>query len=96
MEGHIRIKNKALKSEYHVLVTIYFHPSSHQSLAQWVNYNPRGIDWPIGYMVMGDSMGKNIEVTSGAFTIYIENDKGKKSHVSEVSSSYFYTRREVD
>ena len=96
MEGHIRIKNKGEKVEDHVLLTIYLHPSSNQSLAQGVNCNMRGIDWPSGDMVVGDPMGKNMEVTHGAFTISIANDKGKKSHVSEVSSSYFYTRREVD
>ena len=46
---------------------------------------------------MGDPMGKNMEVAGGAYsTIAIANYKGKKSHISEVSSSYFYTRREVD
>ena len=42
-------------------------------------------------------MGENMEVAGGAYsTIAIANYKGKKSHLSKVSSSYFYTRREVD
>lgn len=96
MEGHIRIKNKGAKGEYHVLVTISLHPGLDQSLAQGVNCNPRRIYWPSGDMVVGDPMGKNMEVVGGAYyTISIANYKGKKSHLSEVSSSYFYTRREV-
>ena len=70
---------------------------SNRSLALGVNCNPRGIDWPNGDMVVGDPMGKNMEVAGGAYsTITIANYKDKKSHLSEVSSSYFYTRREVD
>ena len=69
---------------------------SNWSLAQGVNCNPRGIDWPSGDMVLGDPVEKNVEVVGGAYsTISISNYKSKKSHVSKVSSSYFYTRREV-
>ena len=46
---------------------------------------------------MGDPMGKNMEVAGGAYsTISIANYKCKKYHLSKVSSSYFYTIREVD
>ena len=97
MEGHIRIKNKGAKGEDHVIVTISLYPCSNQSLAHVVNCNPRRINWPNGDIVVGDPMGKNREVASGAYsTIDIANYKGKKYHLSEVSSSYFYTRREVD
>ena len=97
MEGQIRIKNKGEKREYHVLVTISLHPGSNRSFVEGLNFNPRGIDWPNGDMVVGDPMGKNMEVACGDYsTISIANYKGKKSHLSEVSNSYFYTRREVD
>ena len=96
MDWHIRIKNKGANVEYHVLITISLHLGSNLSLAQGINCNPRGIDWPSGDMVVGDPMGKNMEVASGDYyTIAIANYKGKKYHLYEVSSSYFYTRRKV-
>ena len=57
----------------------------------------RGIQWPSGHMVVGDPMGGNMEVAGGDYsTITITNYKGNKSHLSEVSSYYFNTIREVD
>ena len=80
MERQIKVKNKGEKGEDHVLVTIFFHLGSNRSLAQGVNYNPRGIDWPSGDMVVGDPMGKSMEVASGAYyTIAIANYEGKIS-----------------
>ena len=97
MGEHININNKGEKGEYHVLVTISLHLGLNRSLAQGVNCNPRGIDWPSGDMIMGDPMGENMEVVGGAYsTIAIANYKGNKYHLSEISSSYFYKRREVD
>ena len=96
MEGHIRIKNKGAKGEGHVLVTIPLNPCSNWSLAQGLNCNLRGIDCPSGDMVVGDPMGKNMEVVGGYYsTISNTNYKGKESHLSDISSSYFYRRREV-
>ena len=97
MEGHLRIKNKGAKGEDHVLVTISLHPGSNRSLAQGVYCNPRGIYCRSGDMVVEDRMGKNMQVAGGVYsTIFISNYKGHKSHLSEVSSSYVYTIREVD
>ena len=91
------IKSKGEKGEDHVLVTISLNPGSNRSLAQGVNCNLRGIDWPSGDMVVGYPMWNNMKVDGGAYsTIAVENFEGKKCHIYEVSSSYFYTRREVD
>ena len=47
----------------------------------------RHIDWISGYMFMRDPRGKKMEVVGGDYsTIAIENYKGKKSHIYEVSS----------
>ena len=67
---------------------------SNRSLALGVICNPKGIDWPNGDMVVGDPMGENMQVAGGDYSsIAISNYKGKKFHLSEVYSSYFYSRR---